>query len=74
MIEVASAPSDLSTWDSDKTPFYLEVFGEVSPVLDMTYAEVVPPNSTSPQATRTARCTSTGGPWAIRASSPNTTT
>jgi hypothetical protein len=51
MIEVASAPSDLSTWDADKHPFYLEVFGETAPTLDMNYAEVVAPNAASPQAT-----------------------
>jgi hypothetical protein len=50
MIEVASEPSHLSTWDNGDPPFYLEVFGETSPTLDMSYAEVVSPNSTSPQA------------------------
>jgi hypothetical protein len=43
MIEVATHPKDLATWDQDKHPFYLEVFGETQPLLDMGYAEVVPP-------------------------------
>jgi len=51
MIEVASEPSDLSMWDNGTPPFYLEVFGETSPTLDLNYAEVVSPKSTSPQAT-----------------------
>lgn len=51
MIEVASEPVDLSKWDNGDPPFYLEVFGETSPQLDMNYAEVVPPTGDSPQAT-----------------------
>jgi hypothetical protein len=45
MIEVVSSPKDLSTWDSEEQPFYLEVFGDPSPVLDTDYAEIVPPGS-----------------------------
>jgi len=42
MIEVASHPEDLAKWDPAKHPFYFEMFGETKPVLDMTYAEVIP--------------------------------
>jgi len=52
MIEVASHPEDLATWDQKEPPFYLEVYGETEPLLDMTYAEVVPPASDA--ATTTA--------------------
>lgn len=43
-IESASHPEDLTQWDGkdDATPFYFEVFGETSPLLDTAYAEVVP--------------------------------
>jgi hypothetical protein len=44
MIESASFPSPLSSWDpheSSGSPFFLEIYGETSPVLDMQYAEVV---------------------------------
>jgi len=43
VITVASHPPDLSSWDQEKNPYYLEVFGETEPVLDMTHAEVLPP-------------------------------
>jgi hypothetical protein len=39
MIEVASWPSDLTQWDPRKQPFYLEVFGETSPRVDLAYGE-----------------------------------
>jgi len=42
LIEVASWPADLSKWNPQVQPFYLEFFGETEPVLDETYAEVVP--------------------------------
>ena len=42
MITVASFPDDLGAWDQDVNPFYLEVFGEAEPLLDMTHAEVIP--------------------------------
>lgn len=51
MIEVASEPADLSSWDGDDPPFYLEIFGETSPALDTNYAEVVPPNGSGPEST-----------------------
>lgn len=43
-IESASFPEDLTQWDGkgDDAPFYFEVFGETSPLLDTAYAEVVP--------------------------------
>ena len=51
MIEVASEPADLSTWDGEDPPFYLEIFGETSPVLDLHYAEVIAPDADSPVST-----------------------
>ena len=42
MITVASFPVDLGQWDQDKHPYYLEVFGEAEPLLDMAHAEVIP--------------------------------
>ncbi len=50
MIEVASEPKDLTTWDGDKPPYYLEIFGETSPTIDANYAEVLNPNATAAQA------------------------
>jgi hypothetical protein len=50
MIEVVSHPSDLATWDQDEHPFYFEVYGETEPLLDMTYAEVLPPGGDAGQA------------------------
>jgi hypothetical protein len=42
-IESASHPADLTQWDGKgDDPYYFEVFGETSPVLDTAYAEVVP--------------------------------
>jgi hypothetical protein len=42
VITVASFPADLGQWDQDEHPYYLEVFGEAEPLLDMTHAEVIP--------------------------------
>ena len=43
MIEEVSYPPDLATWKPNVHPFfYLELFGETSPQLDMKYAEVLP--------------------------------
>ena len=42
VITVASFPVDLGQWDQDEHPYYLEVFGEAEPLLDMTHAEVIP--------------------------------
>jgi hypothetical protein len=41
VIAVASFPADLGQWHQDEHPYYLEVFGEAEPVLDMTHAEVL---------------------------------
>lgn len=51
MIEVVSYPPDLSSWDQSEHPFYLEVFGETEPLLDMSYAEVLPSGSDAVKAT-----------------------
>lgn len=54
VITVASHPADLSAWDLDQDPYYLEVYGEAEPVLDMSHAEVVPAGgSTARTATAT---------------------
>ena len=42
MIVSASFPSDLGSWNQDEHPYYLEVFGEAEPALDMAHAEVIP--------------------------------
>ena len=42
MITVASFPGDLGAWNQDEHPYYLEVFGEAAPALDMAHAEVIP--------------------------------
>lgn len=56
MIEEVSYPSNLTRWDPEKEPFYLELFGETSPAVDTTYAEVLPAGSPdgAPQTTRAA--------------------
>ena len=42
-IESASHPADLASWDGQSDPpFYFEVFGETSPVINTAYAEVIP--------------------------------
>lgn len=55
MIEVTSFPQDLSAWDGADPPYYLEVFGETSPIIDLHYAEVLPPGAA-------AETTTTGTP------------
>jgi hypothetical protein len=45
MIEVASWPANLAQWDAREQPFYLEVFGETTPLVDTHYAEVQSPGS-----------------------------
>jgi hypothetical protein len=42
MIEVVSHPADLASWDPQQEPFYLELYGETRPLVDVTYAEVRP--------------------------------
>jgi len=38
VIEVVSWPEDLSEWDPQQDPYYLELGGETSPILDAGYA------------------------------------
>jgi hypothetical protein len=74
MIEVASEPANLSSWDGVGPPFYLEIFGETSPALDANYAEVVPRRTrVDPCRQVVARFTSTGGRWVIQGSSRSIT-
>jgi len=54
VIETSSWPVDLSSWQPDEQPFYLEFFGETSPLLDESYAEVVLPGGTDPTTVRDA--------------------
>jgi len=49
VITVASHPSELASWDQEADPYYLEVFGEAEPVLDMTHAEVLTPGGFAAQ-------------------------
>ena len=42
MITVVSYPPDLSKWVQSVDPYYLELYGEAQPTLDMSYAEVIP--------------------------------
>ena len=52
MIIWSTWPPELSKWDQNKEPFYLEVFGEAEPVLDMSYAQVVPAGGTTVQSSQ----------------------
>ena len=54
MIEAVSSPLDLTQWDASIHPFYLEFFGETSPVLDMAFSEVIPAGGQDPQTTSPA--------------------
>ncbi len=54
MIQIATFPADLTKWNPDDNPFYLEVFGETEPVLDMTCAEVAPPSGVNAQAVQSS--------------------
>jgi len=45
MIEIVSYPPDLSKWDSHKEPFYLELYGETKPIIDLCFAQVLPAGS-----------------------------
>jgi len=51
VITVASFPPDLGAWKQDEHPFYLEVFGEAEPLLDMAHAEVIPPGGATAAST-----------------------
>jgi hypothetical protein len=42
VITAVSFPPDLASWNQDEHPYYLEVFGEAEPLLDMGRAEVIP--------------------------------
>lgn len=52
VIEVASWPPDLVAWSREspetRSPFYLEFFGETEPLLDGSFAEVVPARKGAP--------------------------
>ena len=52
MIQVATYPADISQWREDEEPFYLEIFGETKPLIDMNFAETIPPGAASAQATQ----------------------
>jgi hypothetical protein len=51
VITVASFPADLVAWDQDENPYYLEVFGEAEPLLDMEHAEVIRAGGSDPATT-----------------------
>jgi len=51
MISVASFPPDLGSWNQDEHPYYLEVFGEVNPALDVAHAEVISPGGSDATTT-----------------------
>lgn len=42
MIETVSYPSALGDWNSESSNFYLELYGETTPQVDMSFAEIVP--------------------------------
>jgi hypothetical protein len=42
MIETVSYPLHLADWNSDSSNFYLELYGETRPLVDMSFAEIVP--------------------------------
>lgn len=56
MIEVVSCPANLAEWKPKEQPFYLELFGETSPLVDTKYAEVLPagPTDGTPQNAQVA--------------------
>lgn len=43
-IESVTHPADLTRWDPDQQPYYLELFGETSPRIDVHYAEAFSPS------------------------------
>jgi hypothetical protein len=55
-IESVSHPEPLSNWTGadDAQPFYLELFGETSPIIDTAYAEVIPAGTSDADAQRTS--------------------
>jgi hypothetical protein len=54
VIEVTSWPSDLAQWKPNEDFFYLEVYGETSPVLDTALAEVIPAGKGDPETSSPA--------------------
>jgi hypothetical protein len=48
MIEVVSWPPVLIQWVPTRDPYYLELYGETSPLLDTTLAEVIPAGTADP--------------------------
>jgi hypothetical protein len=48
MIEAVSSPPVLSQWVPARAPYYLELYGETSPVLDTALAEVIPAGAADP--------------------------
>lgn len=47
MIELVTYPANLADWRAESSDFYIELYGETQPVVDMTYAEVFPKGGTS---------------------------
>lgn len=54
MVEVVTSLTKPGDWKPDVDPFYLEVFGETSPLVDEVFAEVVPAGGTGPKQTSDA--------------------
>lgn len=42
MIETVSYPSPLGNWNSRSSNFYLELYGETAPLVDLSFAEFIP--------------------------------
>jgi len=59
--------------DRRQPPFYLEIFGETEPTLDVNYAEVLPPAALRRRHPRHRRFTNIGGPLVIPVVDPSTT-
>ena len=50
----ANILDNLAEWKPMEQPFYLELYGETSPLVDEAYAKVVPDGVTDPKATADA--------------------
>jgi len=57
----ANILANLAEWKPKEQPFYLELYGETSPLVDEAYAEVVPAGGTDSRATGRRQCTNIGG-------------
>ena len=57
MIESVTYPANLADWNDQTNNFYIELFGETHPYLDMTYAEVLPVGSKEDDPTQTKAVT-----------------